>query len=209
VHLLAFDTETGGLEPGVHSLLTAYFCVLDSETWEMIDELDLKMKPEDGKYNVQPKAMEINGIDLDEHDKVAITYKEAASELKKFLIKNKIKGKRTHYMPLGQNIAFDLNFLKAYILTDDELRKLGVYYGAMDTKNIVDFLKLIGIFPDYMKTNLGAIVEHLGLPKRNAHEAKDDVLMTVDVFKALVDLFKERKDNFGALSTKLILEVIE
>ena len=209
MNILAYDTETGGLEAGVHSLLTAYFCVLNPETFEMIDELDLKVKPNNGKYNVTPKAMEINGINLEEHDKVALTYAEANKALKAWLDKNKIKGKRNHYISLGQNVSFDIGFLKATILPEADYKAAGIYYGQLDTKAIVDFLKIIGIFPQTMQTSLGNIVDHLNLPKRKAHEAKDDVLMTVDVFKGLVDLFKERKDSASSLKTKLILGSIE
>jgi DNA polymerase III alpha subunit (gram-positive type) len=209
MNILCFDTETGGLEPGVHSLLTAYFALINPDTFELIDDLDLKVKPNDGKYNITPKAMEINGIDLEEHDKVAITYAEANKVLVKWLEGHKIKGKRNHFFPMGQNIGFDIDFIQATILSSEEYRKVGMYYGEMDTKNLVDFLKFIGIFPDHMKTNLGAIVEHLNLPKRKAHEAKDDVLMTVDVFRGLVNLFKERKDSASSLKTKLILDSVE
>jgi len=209
MNILAYDTETGGLEAGKHSLLTAYFCVIDPKTYEMIDEIDLKVKPDDGKYNVTPKAIEINGIDLEEHDKVAMTYTEANKVLKAFLVKNKIKGKRNHYISLGQNVGFDMNFLKASILSEAEFKSHGIYHGTLDTKSIVDFLKIIGIFPPTMRTSLGDIIDHLGLPKRNAHEAKDDVLMTVDAFKGLVKLFKDKKDNAASLSTKLILGSIE
>ena len=209
MNLLCYDTETGGLSEKEHSLLTIYFALLDPNTFELLDELDLKVKPDDGKYSVTPKAMEINGINLEEHDKVAITYTEANKVIKAWLTKNKIKGKRNHYMPIGQNIAFDERFLKQYLLSEEEYNSLGIYYGSFCTKNLVDFLKFIGVFPEHMKTNLGAIVDHLNLPKRQAHEAKDDVLMTVDVFKGLVNLFKEKKDSASSLKTKLILGSIE
>lgn len=209
MHALVFDTETGGLDPQEHSLLTAYFCILDLKEWKILDELDLKLKPEDGNFIITPKAMEINGIDLKKHKEEAITYKEGNKLLKSFLKKNKIKGKRNHFIPLGQNIGFDINFLKAQVITDEEWKKSGIYYGQLDTKALVDFLKIVGIFPDYMKTNLGAIIDYLGLPKRDAHVAKDDVLMTIDVFRALVDLFKENTKGGSSLSTKLILGAIE
>ena len=209
MNILAYDTETGGLDENLHSLLTAYFAVIDPTTYEIIDELDIKVKPDDGKYNVTPKAMEINGINLEEHDKVAMTYTEANKVLKAFLVKNKIKGKRIHYISLGQNVSFDIRFLNATILSKEDYKGAGIYYGQLDTKAIVDFLKIIGIFPKNMRTSLVDIVDHLNLPKRKAHEAKDDVLMTVDVFKGLGDIFKERKNSASSLKTKLILGSIE
>lgn len=208
MNLLVFDTETGGLDPKEHSLLTAYFCIVDKD-WNILDELDLKVKPDDGVYNVQEAAMKINKIDLEEHDKIAITYSEAKKLLKEFLQRNKIKGKRNHFMPMGQNINFDIGFIKATILPEKDYKASGINYSFLDTKQLVDYLKWSGIFPDSMRTNLGAIVDYLGLPKRNAHEAKDDVLMTIDVFKGLTDLFREKAKGSSSLKTKLLLGSIE
>jgi len=209
MNILAYDTETGGLDETVHSLLTGYFAVIDPKTFEMIDELDIKVKPDDGKYNVTPKAMEINGINLEEHDKVAMTYTEANKVLMAFLVKNKIPRKRNHFISLGQNVAFDIRFLNATILSKEDFKKAGIFHGTLDTKNIADFLKIVGIFPEGLSTSLGNLIDHMNLPKRKAHEAKDDVLMTVDLFKGLVDLFKDRKDAASSLKTKLILGSIE
>jgi len=209
MNILVWDTETGGLDAGVHSLLTAYFAIIDSKTFEVKAELNLKLKPNDGKYNLTPKAMEINGIDIDKHDKEAITYAEGNKILVKFLNDNKIKGKRIHYYPMGQNIGFDIDMIQAYILSKEEYKKCGIHYIEMDTAGIAHFLKVIGIFPDHLQLNLGKLVDHLNLPKRNAHEAKDDVLMTIDVFKGLVNMFRDKKDSASSLKTKLILGSIE
>jgi oligoribonuclease (3'-5' exoribonuclease) len=41
-----FDTETGGLNPKIHSLLTAYFAIVDKDL-NLIAELSLQLKPSD------------------------------------------------------------------------------------------------------------------------------------------------------------------
>ena len=81
---IVFDVETGGI--GLDkSLLSACFlyCQYDvkNDEYEIIDGLDLKIKPNDDVYHVTAQGMQINGIDLVEHDKVAITEKQAGTKL--------------------------------------------------------------------------------------------------------------------------------
>ena len=82
-----FDCETGGVDPDKHSLLTAYFGIYN-EDLVLIDELDLQLKPSDlSKLVVQPEALKVTGIDLNEHlkDPQTITYEEGTVKLVKLL----------------------------------------------------------------------------------------------------------------------------
>ena len=88
---LAFDAETGGIGAD-KALLTLYFIVLN-EKFEVLDELDLRIKPNDDIYHVTAEALEINKINLVEHDKVALTDKAAGQVLYPFLEKHSEKGK--------------------------------------------------------------------------------------------------------------------
>jgi hypothetical protein len=58
----------------------------------------------------------------------------------------------------------------------------------------VDFLKRIAWFPKELGS-LGTVVEYLGIPSRNAHTAKDDTLMTIDVDKKIMEIMKAKKDG--------------
>ena len=107
---LFFDCETGGMDPRVHSLLTVYFGVYD-DNLELIDELDLQLKPDNLEdLRVQQAALDITGINLEDHIKNerTITFSQAKKELISFLNKHKIKGKilRTSTaIPYGEEIA--------------------------------------------------------------------------------------------------------
>src|SRR5690606_25809510 len=97
------DVETGGTVVGKHSLLTLYICVINEE-FQVIDELDLKLKPDDGNYVVDREALEINGINLDEHDKdpATVTYSVGRRMFLEFC-KRHMTGRRT-LRPAGHNI---------------------------------------------------------------------------------------------------------
>jgi DNA polymerase III epsilon subunit-like protein len=69
-----------------------------------------------------------------------------------------------------------------------------VHYGIIDTKSNTDFLKRAGWLPKELGT-LGSLVEFFGIPKRDAHRAKGDTLMCVDVFKAQLNMMKAKKES--------------
>ena len=70
---LAFDCETTGLLPNCN-VLTVYFVILDDKL-NILDELDLKIKHD--FYVVFTKALEVNNINILEHDKIKISKKNA------------------------------------------------------------------------------------------------------------------------------------
>jgi DNA polymerase III epsilon subunit-like protein len=105
---LAFDVETGGFDPQQHSLLTIGLVAADLE--KIHGELELKVKHK--KYNVQPRAMEVNGIDLVEHDKEALTPKQVLSSIHAFLDEHFPRLKRIE--TLAHNISFDRGFLEVF-----------------------------------------------------------------------------------------------
>ena len=181
---LAIDTETGGIGPEV-SLLTAYLAVLN-EKFEIVDELDLALKPDDDLYHVTAEALSINKIDLVKHQEKAITRGKAGELLREFLIKNSENGKNK-LTPLGHNVAFDMEKIYQNVLNKKEAQKY-VSYRMLDTGSTGRFLIVAGYIPETVTGSLGSYVEHLGVQKREFHTARGDVEMTVDVMKAMIDL---------------------
>lgn len=193
---LPFDTETGGLDPKTSDLLTFYMAVMD-ENFKIIDEIDLKLKPNDGRLPIaEAGALRANGINLTEHmaNPETITYAEGAVKIvamiKKHLKKN---GRYSNLRPMGQNVPFDVGYTQQYLIPKEEWDKL-IHYVVVDTKTIVDFFKDCGWFPKELGS-LGSIVEYLGVPKRNAHNAKEDTLMCIDVYKAIRALMDSKKNT--------------
>ena len=203
-YFLCFDTETGGLSPESADLLTAYFAIADEE-YKILDEIYLKLKPNSERLPiVESQALKINGIDIKAHlaDPETISYDEGKEKLlamiKKYLKKS---GKYSNIRPFGYNIlGFDIKWLQKYLLPENEWVKV-LHYKTADVMQAVDFLKRVGWFPPELGS-LNTVVEFLGLPKLDAHDAKNDVQMTISVDKKLKEIMAAKKD--GGQSADLI-----
>lgn len=208
MHYLWFDTETGGTNPKLHSLLTAYFAVCDKDL-NIIDELELQLKPSDAsQLNLTQEAMEVNKINISEHlkDPNTVTYAEGRVKLKQLLLRNKIKGKRKSYMPSGHNVAFDKEMIWEQLMPKDEFEE-EVHYRTVDTSSICTFLKDVEILPEEVG-NLMSLVEHFGVPKQDAHNAKRDVRMNIEVYRRMKSMMKTRKREMIGNANSL-LEIVE
>ena len=211
---IAFDCETGGLTTEF-DLLTAHFLVLD-ENYNLIEELGLALKPMDRDYKVEQGAMDVNKINLVEHDKIAISYEEGAKKLKELLKKYKPARKRTWFKAIGQNIPFDIRFIAHYLLGGFDpfnptkaIETVGINKGLLDTHSLTVFLKQFGYLPDELGS-LTSLVGHFGIKTEEFHTCRGDILMTVEVWKKYVDMFKNFKLNAtGGSSGDDLLEVIE
>ena len=187
---LAFDCETGGLGDD-RSLLTVYFVAMD-ENFRVLGELDLKIKPDDDEpYRVDGQGLEINGINLSEHDKVAIPLKEARRQLYDFLAAHKPEGSGK-LIPIGQNIWFDIGCVLRNLMRKKVWDQF-VSYHPIDTAGIATVMKLIGIIPRSEKTRLTNLADIFGVKLKNAHNAKADTVATVKVLKAMLKALTKGK----------------
>jgi DNA polymerase III alpha subunit (gram-positive type) len=179
---IALDTETGGVTSDV-SLLTAFFMVLD-ENFNEVGNLSLLIKPDNGLYQVTGEALGINKINLAEHDKVAITEKEAGTKLYEFLSSMNPNG-GDKLIPIGHNVAFDVKFLQGKIISQGTWNKF-VSYRVLDTGVVATFLKAVKLLPNDLNGSLSSLAAHYGLNTSMAHTASGDVLMCVEIMKKMV-----------------------
>lgn len=204
---MAMDCETGGINQKTADLLTFYVAFLDEE-YKILDELDVKVKPDNGRLPVaEAGALKVNGIDIQKHleDPETITYSEAKVKLVTLIDKHlKKRGRYSNIRPLGHNVGFDIAWMQEHILPRDEWEDM-FSYSLIDTKTLADFFKDCGYFPSDLG-NLGSIVEYLQIPKRTAHAAKDDTLMTIAIYVKLLDIMKSRKDGGTAQDLISLLE---
>lgn len=181
---IALDTETGGLGSSV-SLLSVYFVILD-EDFNLIDELDLLTKPDDGIFHVEGQALGINKIDLAKHHLEAITYKQAATKIYNLLAAN--KGDQ-HLIPIGHNVTFDIQKV-----CNNTLNKKSwdcfVGYRKLDTGDMAIDRIITGHLPKDLNAGLGSLAKHFNI-EFEAHTAKGDTWATVKVCKAMLDLTKK------------------
>ena len=190
---IAFDCETGGLVRD-RSLLTVYFVVLDSDLTTILGELDLSIKPNAGDcYRVTAEAMDVNKINLVEHDKIAITEGEAAQKLYAFLQQMNPNGS-SKLIPVGHNVTSDEDFIKEHLISPANWGRF-VSYRRLDTGTISELLRATGHMPRDVKGSLGSIAAFLGIKFPDAHTAKGDTLATVKVLRKVIRILREEHNG--------------
>jgi DNA polymerase III epsilon subunit-like protein len=205
--IMAFDTETGGFNPATADLLTFYGGIFDEEL-KLVEELYLKLKPNDGRLPVaEAQALKVNGIDIKAHleDPETITYAEGKQKLVSMLKRHlKKTGRFSNLRALGYNVPFDLRWSQYHLLSQDEWESI-FHYKHIDVMQNVDFLKECGWFPQDLGS-LNTVVDYLKLPARSAHNAKEDTLMTVDVHKELLKIMNTKREGGTAQDLISLLE---
>lgn len=205
-YYIAFDTETGGLNPELNPVLTAYFAVLTKDL-EIIDELDLVIKP-DSKYTVDAEALAVNNLNLEKdiiNNPMAKDRVQASIALVSFLKKNQalVQGRDKRLRPFGHNVSFDETMIEKQFL--GKTFKDFFHYNKTDTMAVVNFLKDVG-WLDSKLGKLTTLVEHFECRIGDSHNAKNDTLMTIEVYKKLKQMMFQ---NNTGLSTGSVIELIE
>lgn len=175
-----FDCETGGLDETSTSLLTMYGKILDSKLDEL-GTLDLKIKPNNGRYHLDIAAMNINKINILEHDKVAVPEEVASKQLRDFLFRH-CPSTDDKLIPTGHNVNLDIRFASR-LLPD---WRIFCSHRWLDTSSIGQFYQLIGRIPETNSGSLAKLCLHFGIDSSKNHDAKADVEMTHLLLRAMV-----------------------
>jgi len=167
-----------------YSLLSVYLMAID-DNFQQIDELNLLVMPDDGKFIVQGEAMGVNKIDLYAHSLKAKPYKEAGTILYQWLDKLTNKG-QIKFTPIGHGIVGDIKFITKYLISRGSWEKF-VSYRTLDTSSVCQFLKSCDMFPETVSGSLVSLAQHFGIEadENAAHNAKYDTELTFKVFVAL------------------------
>lgn len=177
---IALDVETGGI--GLDkSLLTVYFAICTAEL-EIIDELSLQIKPKDKIYHVTAEAIEINGINIVNHDRAAKYAKDLKTTVFEFLKKY---GENEKLIPVGHGVKFDIQFITecADPLISKKSWDMFCSYRVIDTASIGQFLKMKSDKYTDVSGSLGSWANYFKIDASNAHDAKADVIMSIEVLK--------------------------
>ncbi len=177
---LPLDCESGGLTEGV-ALLSTHLAVCDT-SFNIIDELELLTKPNDGHYLVTAEALSVNRINLIEHDKVALTYSAAGQELRNFLWKYSKNG-AIKMVPVGKNVGGDVKWITDNLLGMKTWNQF-VSYRLYDITTLVTYLKRMGKLPQDAPESLSGIAKFLGI-NAEWHTARGDCLASIKVVKML------------------------
>lgn len=179
------DTETFGL--GIDKTLLEVGFVITDENFDILFTNVFKVKPNDGIYHGTPYSLDINKISLIEHDKNAITYKDAGSRLYNNLNIFSNSGK-DKLIPIGKNIYFDLQFIWHYLLSRNSWENF-CSYRIVDISAIITFLQMQNKIPLLEKTGLSDICNYFNIPFGDElHTSLGDVHLYINLMKRLVQL---------------------
>lgn len=175
---LVFDTETGGVDETQHSLLRGYFS-LCGEDLEVQRSYGFWLQRQHG-YTVTQEALDVNGIDLEEHDAHALPPEVVRQGLLEFL-GPPIEDRKARYIPTGQVIGFDIRFLKAQLGTIPW--DLYLNYHQLDLAPVGEMLWLAGCLPRELSCSLKNVSGHLGIDNSRAHTEDGDVGMCLELLR--------------------------
>ena len=181
---LHLDCEMGGRELR-YSLLTAYFMVTDDK-FKVLGDLYLEVKPDDGDYIVSGQGMGVNKINLQEHDKVAVPYKEAKPLLYNFLKKHSANGVSTRLTPVGHGVKGDINHVILRLISEGSWEQFCTYH-YIDTSVVLQYLRAIGIMPADCDGSVTALADYFGIKiEGDDHDCRVDTKKTLGVFQKFV-----------------------
>jgi oligoribonuclease (3'-5' exoribonuclease) len=182
---LFLDDEMGGLDREKYSLLSVYLLATDDQ-FNAIGSLYLYLKPDDGIYRVCAEAMNVNKINLVEHDTRAITYKEGSTKLYNWLKQLTNEGK-TKATVVGHGVYADVEWIIYHLMSRGSWETF-TSYRKLDTQAVCQFLKACGLFPETVSGSLISIAQYFGITvdENACHDAKYDTELTYKVFMALV-----------------------
>lgn len=203
------DCETFGMNPKVNPLATVYMAVYDEKD-KFIEDLDLKVKPDnmDGLY-ADPETEKIHGINFEKHvaDPNTITYSQALPVIVAFFEKHKIPRAKKSLKPAGQNVVFDIDYLRNTIFTR-ELWDQHVHYRYIDTLVILSYLQDVELVPGDLG-NLASLIEYFDLKTGEFHDAKADTKMAVQVYISMKNLILRTKNSTLSSPSANLLKIIE
>lgn len=176
--ILFMDTETGGLDAEKHSLLTIALAVYNDG--KIISEQDWIVKHKD--YVVTPKALEINGINLVEHDKIAIESNIVAQQIMIYI--HRYFGREDKPVIAGHNVEFDNGFLTKLFKDGNESWSKYVSHRKLDTCSLVNYLIITGKI-DLKSASLEESIKYFKIETEARHTAKDDNIATIKLFECI------------------------
>jgi len=187
IKYLHLDCEMGGRDLK-YSLLTAAFIVTDDQ-FKVLGSVYLKVKPDDGDYIVSGQGMLVNKINLQEHDRVALPYKQAKPLLYDFL---KAHGAGCRLTPVGHGVKGDIQHILDKLISEGSWEQFCTYH-YIDTSVVLQFLRACGKMPQDTDGSVQALAKYFGcniLPEK-LHDALYDAELTSLVYKHMVNLGKQ------------------
>ncbi|MEN8249381.1 MAG: 3'-5' exonuclease [Bacteroidota bacterium] len=181
--LLFIDTETGGLDPNKHSLLSLAMVVW--EDMEIIASQELLIN--DGVLSVTEEALSINKIDIEKHMQSAILPSLAIEKILLFISKHFPQQRKITLA--GHNVQFDVNFLKVFFSQNNENFNKFFSHRIIDTSSILYYLYLAGQLK-HKAISSDEAFDLFEIKVEGRHTALGDAIATAKLFTQLLYLTK-------------------
>lgn len=181
---LVIDTETTGLSPLTNQVLSIGLLHIESNSnsLKILNEKHILIKHDE--YNISQKAMQVNKINLKEHEKQAYSTKETCKLINDFIKQKNLSSTKI----LGHNVSFDISFLNN--LFENEHIKYPFFHQKEDTRYLWDNLKKRKIINPLLNSKLSTIANHFNIDCSKAHCAIDDCKITAKVYQRIIHLQK-------------------
>lgn len=192
--LCIIDTETGGLDPQTHSLLS-----LGAVMWEdgiIGDQFEVFLKQP--SYHVTPTSLKVNNMDLRMVINKGVEPSYALNQWYQFIVNAYPLEDRENIVLAGWNVMFDIGYLKMLMKQvngveigslvaarfDDE--NLKATYHQFDIASVVRFLNILGLCPT---TRSEETFKHFGVTPPQLHTALGDCITTANLLNKLMDVY--------------------
>ena len=191
------DVETGGFDARKDALLEVAAATLkmdDNGMIEIDEQICRHIMPFEGS-NMDPKSMEVNGIDPYNPFRMAVDECQALNEIFKFIRASLKKNQCKRAIMVGHNTPMDLNFINA------AAERCKISRNPFHPFSTFDTVSLAGLA--YGQTVLSRAVQAAGFEwdASQAHSASYDTLKTAELYCNIVNRW--RKSNGLVWTTQM------
>jgi len=167
---IVIDTETTGLKPDIHEMISLGAIVMIDDV--ITERFEVKVKPR-RLEQADPRAMQVNGYDEYKWRK-AIDHQLAASLIHAFFLRHQ------DGILVGHNVQFDVKFVKAFCGQFDHSVMISTPY--LDTRDICR-----GVLAPFgcSSMSLDNICSFLGWERRKAHTAMSDCEDCIKILRCM------------------------
>jgi len=180
------DVETGGFNSEKDALLEIAACILQMDDFGRLfvaETVAINVEPFEGA-NIEPKSLEITGINLESPLRMALPEKEALRQISQPVRKELRATACQRAILVGHNSFFDLSFLNAAIERTDFKRSPFHPFSSFDTATLAGLA--------FGQTVLSRAVQAAGIDwnESEAHSAIYDTEKTAALFCGIVNRWK-------------------
>lgn len=170
VEFCFIDVETTGLDPNVQEIVEIALIKTD-ENFDVLKQYQTRVFPKHIE-TAHPKALKINGYDPEIWGESALSAEQTIEQIKPLL---------DGAIIAGQNVKFDISFLKCMFAAENEKPNWSGYH-SIDTASLALPYFLAG---EIKGLRLRNICKGLGITNKNPHRAMGDAYASLEIARTL------------------------